>query len=91
VPLGFEPTLINHPTFIRKYLMKKNSIIFLLASSFIMIGCQEKAPSIEELVSNDELFKKIGEECKTIGDKEKQFEVEKCLNMHKAADKRMFR
>ena len=66
--------------------------ISIAAPFFVIISalfaCAEPAPTIDELVENDELYEQIKSECKMLGSKEEQFKIETCLNMHKAADKR---
>jgi len=68
--------------------MKKHILVILAASSFMMIACSEKAPSVEELAKNDALYKQVKKECKELGGRQVQLQNEKCVNMHKAADKR---
>lgn len=69
--------------------MKKHILAVLVtALSFIMVGCSETAPSVEELAKNDALYKQVKKECKELGGRQAQLQNEKCVNMHKAADKR---
>lgn len=64
-------------------------IISLTSLSFLTLtACTEQAPTVAELIENDDLFKKTKMECKSLGDKQNQLKVEKCVNYMHASDKR---
>lgn len=62
--------------------------ISLLSIISILAACSESVPTVDELVKNDDLYKQVRAECKSLGNRYEQIKHEKCVNLHKAADKK---